>query len=261
MLLHANMGLGRLPKATPNSRWGTLVSAAPLPTPDVYELEYKYWPWGELIEWTARWVSIAAPPNARIIDYMCGTGFLLSRIREYRSDVTLIGCDIHEPFVSFAHAHHSSIEVHHADALTFDQGDNADITLCTAGLHHLTFDQQATFLHRLASELLPSSLLVIGEEAIREYTDEHSRRLAALRFNADLIAYGLTHDWPRDMIDSAIEVLKNDLMSRGEYKRSIGEWRTMIAAHFNILQTETVWSPDEGGGDVLFVCKTLPNSK
>ena len=260
MHLPASTGLERLPNITRSSRRSARVSAAPLPAPHIYELEYRYWPWGDLIEWTAAWVAKTAPQDARIFDYMCGTGFLLSKIQELRPDVELVGCDIHEPFVRFAKANHSNIEVHHADALTFVPNDQSDVILCTAGLHHLTFEQQSFFLQKLVNETSCNTILVLGEEAIHEYSDETSRRLSALRFNADLIAHGLAQHWPSDMIDLAIEVMKNDVMSRGEYKRSITEWKKIIAVNFEISQTQTIWAPPAGGGDILFVCRRSRDS-
>lgn len=237
------------------SRSTALISAAPMPPPEIYEREYKYWPWGSLINWIAGWIGKSAPFNAFIFDYMCGTGHLLSILQQLRSDVRLAGCDIHYPFVNFANRTRPRIAISHADALAFGLKERPDIITCTAGLHHLTFNDQEIFVSKLANECDKETFVLIGEEAIGEANNEQSRKLGALRLASELIVYGIKRDWPNEMIDAAVEVLKNDILLRGEYKRAAGEWKRLLEPNFKILESHWTWVAPSGGGDIVLVCK------
>lgn len=249
------MAFERLGPMAPNRTSHEERLRASLPNPEVYELEYRYWPWGGLIDWIAGYAAASAPIGGVVFDYMCGTGFLLARIATMRGDLRLEGCDIHGPFVEFAELNHAGVRVHHADALVFVPDSRPDFVLCTGGLHHLDFEQQEVFLDKLVDEAGTEATIVIGEESIGEYETELSRRIAALRFNAKLIEYGLIRAWPAEQIDAAIEVMKNDVMGYGEYKRSLSQWKAVIGKRFQIQEIKVFWSPENGeGGDVVFVC-------
>jgi SAM-dependent methyltransferase len=190
-----------------------------------------------------------------VLDYMCGTGYLLARIQDRRPDLTLVGCDIHEPFVGFARAKYKHIDFHHADALVFNLHDRADIILCTGGLHHVDFRAQDFFIDKLFGEAGVNTTIVIGEEVIGDYTDGLSRMRSARRHGKDLLRLGKENNWPAELIKAATEVMNNDVFLRGEYKRCISEWMRILTQRFDIVSTEQLWKAPRGGGDVVFTCK------
>jgi SAM-dependent methyltransferase len=230
-------------------------SFAALPTPDVYELEYKYWPWGALLDAARDIVLAITPQQGDVFDYMCGTGLLLRKITKIRPDICVSGCDSDASFVKFANSHQARGSVKHVDVRTLSICHQKTVVLCTGGLHHLNFEEQSDFLARVAAGCDQHCNFIWGEEAIPEYSTEKERRRSALELNAALIAYALERDCPASLIDAAIEVLRNDILLRGEFKRSLADWQKAIGAHFTITQTKTTWQPQVGGGDVLFLCK------
>jgi SAM-dependent methyltransferase len=234
---------------------GATLPLARMPSPEVYDAEYRYWPWGQLISLIAEWVAKHAPTGGTVFDYMCGTGYLLGLVQEARSDLKLFGCDIEKPFVDFAHGKYQYLEILHANAFHVSPSELPDIILCTAGLHHLRFDQQDAFLDKLLDECGPNTFVVIGEQVFEDHLEENARRCAALRLSHDLIEYGLKNDWPLDQIDAAIEVLKNDLFLRGEYKRSAAQWRGLLRMRFVTSDPYWGWRSSYGGGDLFFVCR------
>lgn len=228
------------------------VSPAELPPPEVYELESEYWPWGRLISWVEDWVCNHSPLNGTVFDYMCGTGLLLSRLRLRRPDLSLGGCDIHTPFVDYASRRHH-LRIHQGDALHAPPAKNVDVYVCTAGLHHLEFDKQVLFLEKLARECRPGCKLIIGEETIADSNNERSRRLAATHFASEVLEYGINSDWPDEQIDACLMMMRNDILLKGEFKRSSSEWRKIIGEKFHIVEFEEIWTTAHGG-DCVYMC-------
>lgn len=232
-----------------------LVSDAELPAPEVYEQEYAFWPWRSLIDCVQRRVVAQATVGAHMLDCMSGTGFLLRETAGARPDITAMACDIHLPFVDFARKRHRRARTFHADVRVFTPPTRPDVVTCTGGLHHLHDDDQAPFLARVAATCAPEALVIFGEEALPAYNDDAGRRIAALRLNQELLAYGLECAWPQSMIEAAIGVLRNDVLRLGEYKRDVASWRSMICCEFEIVDEQITWDTPPGGCDIVFVCR------
>jgi SAM-dependent methyltransferase len=228
---------------------------AVMPPPEVYEAEYYYWPWGNLINWCAEWVERSIPDGGTVFDYMCGTGYLLALIQKKRPDLQLFGCDIDRPFVDYAHRNYSKVVVRCADARHLCSSEKLNLIVCTGGLHHLTFSDQEMFLDKLHTECGLTTSLLIGEEVIGAHGNERSRRLESLRLGSALIEYGIQNNWPDEQVDAAIEVLQNDVLLRGEYKRSASQWMESIGRRFLISETHWTWKARGGGGDFVLVCR------
>jgi SAM-dependent methyltransferase len=231
-------------------------SVAKLPLPDFYEREYTYWPWGTLLARVAVLVAIHAPQGSHIVDYMCGTGFLLNLIHTRRPDLTLEGCDINPSYVEFAQQHYPAANFVLADARDFKPSMPPALVLCTAGLHHLSRSEQPRFLAKIARELPSGACLLLGEELIESYKGEAERRRAVINMCTALLRYIVDRDAPLEVLESATDVLCNDLPERGEYKISRGDLEALLCTHFRIENFEHIW-PDEPVpfGDVLLLCR------
>jgi 2-polyprenyl-3-methyl-5-hydroxy-6-metoxy-1,4-benzoquinol methylase len=73
---------------------GIIPPRATMPDPELYEQEFDYWPWGNLLQQITEWTVANAPTATSILDYMCGTGYLLNSISALRKDLSVTGCDI-----------------------------------------------------------------------------------------------------------------------------------------------------------------------
>ena len=227
-----------------------------LPAPDIYEKEYSFWPWGELIESVARLVASHASPHARIVDYMCGTGYLLNRISEIRDDLSLEGCDIDPRYVAYGTRRYPSIFLHHADALRFVPERTPEIAICTAGIHHLARPEQRDFVAKVSSELPANGWFVVGEELIEEWGSERERRRAIVELTSALLKHAIERDSPGNILEAATDVLANDLLERGEYKLSEKRLNTLLCSHFEVIEVHRLWrATSSGGGDALFICQ------
>ena len=225
-----------------------------MPSPEIYEQELIYWPWRELIGYLAGYLTDVTPQGGVVLDYMSGTGTLLRQLSLRRADLAVSGCDINLPFVKFAAENQHGAAFFHVDARRFSPSRTPDVVTCTAGLHHLAFDEHGRFLKKIASECSPKTIVIIGEEAIPAHNDEVGRKRSALALNVSLLEYGIEHNWPDSLLQEAVAVMKRDILLSGEFKRSVSGWRSIIGETFVITKEIKTWIPNSGGGDVIFIC-------
>jgi hypothetical protein len=241
--------------ASPLPYTADLVSPAEMPPPAVYDREYQYWPWGDLIMRAVEIISAEAPPGAAVTDYMCATGMLLQWLTERRPDVSAGGCDIHLPFVQYANETRPALDIAHADARGFRLSNVHDVIACTGSLHHLPFPEQGLFVESLRRACHQDTLVVFGEAVLRSGATENERVRSALDLNSELISLGIERGWPPDLLSAGLLILRNDVLLLGEYKRDLEGWLSLIEPHFRIEELVQTWVPKSGGGDYLFVCR------
>jgi Methyltransferase domain len=235
------------PKAMPIPR---------LPAPEVYEREYSYFAWGALLRGAGEHVARDAPTGSTVIDYMCGTGYLLRSLSSCRPDLRLHGCSL-EPlsYVHFGRNRCPAADISYQDALEYLPPGTPDVVICTGGLHHLPRAVQPRFVAKVASELSPAGLFVVGEELIGAYSTETERRRRALEMNALLLGGLIDRGAPPDVLAAACDLLSNDLLERGEYKMSMDDLAALLAPHFTIVTVESFWSAGPAVGDVLVLAR------
>lgn len=226
-----------------------------VPPPEIYELEYQFWPWGKLLEVAKEWVAANAPHSGSVFDYMCGTGYLLNSIGVLRSDLKLAGCSL-DPYsyIEYAKEHYPHIPVTYMDAMIYGLPWEPDIVICTAGLHHLDRDLQRQFTVKLAREIKEGKYFILGEETIREYSTERMRRLGVLEMNLALIKHLIVSDTPDSVVEAALDLFSNDLFERGEYKLSLRMILKMFEPYFNLREIHQIWPLETSEyGDFLFI--------
>jgi len=236
----------------------SLSNSANLPCPVTYEDEYKYLPWGILIERIAQWVAQHTPKNSVILDYMCGTGYLLNRLEQLRSDLMLLGCSLDEDYIAYATKKYPKLNIAFQDAMLYKPKKTPNIIICTAGLHHLPIDRQSLFIDKIAHELPKGAYFLLGEILIREHKDEKCRALAALELGSTLVSHCLSTGAPESVTKAAFQVLYNDVFFTDEYKRSCSQIIGMLKKYFSIEKIEQTWPLDiKEFGDYLFICKRI----
>lgn len=230
--------------------------AAELPPPAVYDEEIKCWPWQRLLTCCAEIISSHAPKDGTALDYMCGTGRMLNEVRGLRGDLTLVGCDISRPYVSYARRKGGGIRYVASDAVTWRGELEPDIITATAGLHHLPWAKQSRFVEKVARELRPGGLFIIGEEALPRHDDGFTREKSVVELYSAIIPEVLANTPSRDVVRATLEVFANDLLVRGEFKRDLVGWKKMLAPRFKVVETIRIWPARESGfGDYLIVAQ------
>lgn len=227
------------------------------PSPETYEKEYIYWPWGRLIESAIKLAVKLAPPNGCVLDYMCGTGYLLGQLANKRQDLNLVGCSLgRADYITYGIDKYPRVRLFHADALTFAPLEAADVVICTGGIHHLRSEDRDPFLSKITSEIRPGGWLIIGEEVLSPHTDELMRRAAVAELHSDLLRYSITSKAPAEILQVSLDLFRADLFELGEYKLTEANLRTLIQSHISIAALERVWPSDPVSlyGDRLFLC-------
>lgn len=221
----------------------------------IYEREYEYWPWGKLIGFVVEWVEENASANARVLDCMCGTGFLLNELARHRPDLDCFGCDINPEYAIYAQRTYKRITVDLCDARSYESPRIPDVVICTSGIHHLPWDLQADFVRKIASQIESGKTFIVGEELIRGFNDEKTRRLAAIEMLADVLAYMIEKDAPSEMLATVADVLKADLSAQ-EYKFDMTTMLEMLVPEFEVEEQHCIW-PDTKKvyGDYVFICR------
>ncbi len=227
-----------------------------MPEPATYEQEYLYWPWGDLLAMAAHWACAQAPKNGLVVDYMCGTGFLLDAISKLRPDLHLAGCDLAEDYVTYGRSKYPHLNIACCDSLAYRPEMRPQMTLCTAGLHHLPRAEQRVFLSKISAELEPGGHLVLGEEVIPDYETTGERKTGVLRAGFALLSFVISSGATDPVVAAAVDVLGNDLLERGEYKLSERMLLGMLEPTFEILAVRRIWPAEHVDyGDVLCLCR------
>jgi 2-polyprenyl-3-methyl-5-hydroxy-6-metoxy-1,4-benzoquinol methylase len=226
-----------------------------MPEPSLYEKEYSYWPWGKLMQFVADWIAAKTRRSAMIMDYMCGTGFLLNQISLRRPDLRLEGCSLDEDYIDYANLKYPTLNITFRDAMEYSPSQTPDVVICTAGLHHLETSAQSLFIEKLALELRPGGVLVIGEELIAPYSSEQERQVAVLHLGTSIIRHLIDTSAPMDMMQTALDVLANDIEGL-EYKTDSLRLRALLAPSFEVKASYSIWpEPARDWGDYVFLCE------
>lgn len=224
--------------------------------PAVYEGEYVYWPWARVVDAAIRWITANAPRGATIVDYMCGTGYLLHEVRVARPDLRCFGCDLDSAFISYGRDHYPEVALTAGSALEYEPPAAADVIVCTGGLHHLPRGSRARFLAKCGDELAPAGAVVIGEEVTGEHDGTASRRSAVLQLYSAIFSHVIAADAPSQVMSSVVAAMGKELVEDGTSKDSLSGLIRLLEGNLAITVLDRTW-PDGPGrfGDYLAVCK------
>lgn len=137
----------------------------------------------------------------RVLDLGCGPGRITKPIAEEllpvacakNVDLSVIGFDISEGFISFARTHKSGKAISYvlADFLTHDFKEKFDIILMQGLFHHVPLADRKQWAERCRDILTNDGTVVIGDEFIPDYSSENERVLNVAGLYAYVVAYAL----------------------------------------------------------------------
>lgn len=226
-----------------------------LPDPSVYEEEFKYMPWGIIINKILGIVSEKTPKNGYVLDAMCGPGYLLGMINNERPDVILEGVDTNEEFILHAKAKYPKITFHNSDILSFAPLKKYDVILCTGGLHHIPYENQE-FLIKFLSKLLKSDgFCIFADPYIEDYKNNEERIIAASNLGQEYCSASVKAGAPKAIIEACLDILHNDVMGC-EYKTSIRKIKPIFEKTFSFVNISKTWpDSDQEFGDYYIIAK------
>ncbi|MBI2545598.1 class I SAM-dependent methyltransferase [Candidatus Woesearchaeota archaeon] len=226
-----------------------------LPASDIYEQEFKYMPWGTLIERVLDLISTTVPRNGSALDLMCGPGYLLGKIRERRRDMFLEGIDISKEFIGHAIGRYPTIKFGVADVMGWNSTRGYDLVTCTGGIHHLPYEQQARFLEKVKGLLKPNGLGILADPYIDHYESEEERKLGAARLGYEYLAATMRNGAPPAIVKAAIDILDNDVRGK-EFKTSIRRMKPIMGSVFSSLEVHKTWpETDSDYGEYYLVVR------
>lgn len=225
-----------------------------MPDAKVYEQEMKYFPWGILIADVIDHVVQKAPQGGSLVDLMCGPGHLLGVLRKKRPDLKLIGVDCNAKYIWHARQQYSNVQFIRADARKWNPGREFSMVVCTAGVHHLPYRDQPVFIRKLPSLVETEGTVIYADPFIAPYTTERERKRNAAAFGHATLQAVLQKNPPADVIQAAIDVLRNDVLG-WEYKTSLAKMLPVLHRHFSCVQISYPWKPEDevDAGDCLFL--------
>lgn len=226
-----------------------------LPKAEIYEQEFKYMPWGILIEKILAIIEKETPQNGSLLDLMCGPGYLLGEIAKLRNDLILEGTDINEEFITFAQNKYSAISFQVSDVLSWEPTKKYDVVLCTGGIHHLPYEKQALFLEKIPAILNPHGFAIFADPYIDDYSNELERKQAAAKLGYEYMIATIKNGASDDVIKATVDILYNDVMGF-EYKTSLRKMEPIFKKLFSQLEIKKTWPESNSEfGDYYIVGK------
>jgi SAM-dependent methyltransferase len=235
------------------TRYNTIMKQ--LPSPAVYEKEFRYMPWGILARQVIALVAKQAPRNGKVLDLMCGPGYMLSKIQQLRTDVELCGVDIDKRYITYGRKQYSNIIFTAADVLLWKpKGRFYDVVVCTGGLHHIAYSKQERFLSKLSTLLKQDGTAIVADPYVRKYSNERTRRLAAAELGYEYLRAVINNGAPDGITSATIDIMYNDILPNGEYKTYTARIEKVLRKYFKIIKLHKTWPKEKSEyGDYYWV--------
>ncbi len=226
-----------------------------LPSASTYEEEVKYMPWGKLISEILEILKNMIPENGEVLDLLCGTGNLLGRLAEIRSDVSYTGIDLEDEYILFARKSYPTLSFETADVLTWSTDKKFDAVVVTGGLHHIPYEQQDIFIAKLATLLKDDGLALVADPYIDDYSTEIERKISAAKLGYEYLVATIANGATDDVTKATADLIANDVL-KVEYKTSTKKIRPMFEKYFSHIEEHKTWpESDSEYGDYCFVLR------
>ena len=225
------------------------------PISNVYEDLSIYSPWNLTLNNVLNFIKQNSQAKSKVLDLMCGTGFLLNKIKTERPDLALYGIDSNEDFISFAKKNYPNIEFSVKDVFNIVEDFKFDTIICTGGTHHLKDEMKLSFLNLIKKSLNPNGVAIIADPYIADFTNESERKLAAAQLGYEYLLYAINKQANIEVIKECIEIMKNDILYL-EYKSSLSKFKPIVEKVFSEIELVKSWPESKSEfGDYYFICK------
>ena len=125
-----------------------------LPDSKVYEQELKFMPYKDSLKEVLDYLIKKSPKNGKLLDTMCGPGYLLGKIQNKRKDLQLTGVDIDKRYIAFSKKKYPNIQFELGDALSWKSKELFDVVVCTGSVHHIPYQKQEIVIKNISLMLL-----------------------------------------------------------------------------------------------------------
>jgi SAM-dependent methyltransferase len=226
-----------------------------LPKSEVYEQEFKYFPWGILIKQIIPLLIKNIPKNARVLDLMCGPGYLLGKIQEKRPDLKLVGVDIKKEFIESSKKKYPKIEFFEEDSLIWASKEKFDVVICTAGIHHLPYERQEEFVAKINKMLNKNGFFLSADPFIGDFNNKSERKLAAAKLGYEYLVATIKNNPPKEIVEAALDIMNNDVKME-EFKTSVRKFKEMAEKYFKKIEMHKTWPQNNSDfGEYYFILR------
>ncbi len=234
----------------------------PLPHPQVYEDEYLSMPWRHMADYYLGYLTKNTPPDATLLDTMCGPGLLLGQLGQARPDIRLTGVDNNPDYIAYAKNKYPNVTFIEQDILTWSPNRQFDVVLSTGSFHHIPFEKQSHFLTLLKQWTKESGFILLPDPFIAPYTSEKERMLGALELANEYLKEVITADGTLEVIKTTLGILSNDVLADGEYKTSIERFYKLARPIFSHIEEQKTWPTEKTEyGDYCFVLRNRDKTR
>lgn len=226
-----------------------------LPFSETYEKEFEYMPWKTILEKVLGIVVNKSPEKGKVLDLMCGPGYLLDKIKERRSDLFLVGVDINEEFIAHAKKRNPDTDFFVEDVMEWTSGEKFDIVTCTGGLHHLPYEKHENFLKKIRELMNTNGICIVADPYVDDYTNEKERKTAASKLGYEYLLAVIEKNAPSEILAATIDILHNDVL-KYEFKTSIIKIKPIFERFFSNVEIHKTWpNSDSQYGDYYILAK------
>ena len=226
-----------------------------LPSAETYHKEVQYMPWDDLITQIANFVVENIPKEGTVLDLICGTGYLIGKIQAERPDILFTGIDLESKYINYAKGKYPDAKLYVSDALEWDSKTRFNAALCTGGLHHLPYNKQEKFIHKISAHVKRDGFAIVGDPYIEDYSNEQERRVAAEKLGNEYLKATIEKKAPSDVVKVAKNLIKNDV-ELVEFKTSIKKIEPYFNEYFSSVEKHKTWpKEDTEYGDYYFILK------
>jgi 2-polyprenyl-3-methyl-5-hydroxy-6-metoxy-1,4-benzoquinol methylase len=211
-----------------------------LPPPETYEGELAYMPYKDSLKAVEDVICSRAPKGGRLLDLMCGPGYLLGRIAERRGDLTLYGVDLDKEYIEYARRKYSGLRLGVGDVLDRSGGSDFDVVICTGAVHHLPYKRQEEFIKNFSSFIKWEGFGLISDCYVDDYDSEKERKLAAAKLGYEYLRETIGNGAPDDVVAATAEILCNDVMKE-EFKTSLAKRIPLFRKYFGKVELFKTW--------------------
>lgn len=227
-----------------------------LPEAETYEEGLAYWPYRTSLQKVIDTICDSSPQNGRLVDVMCGPGYLLGKIKERRPDLSLYGIDIDNRYVSHGAKTYPGVRFEKGDVLRWQPEEKFDVVVCTGSVHHIPYELQEKAIANIASMGRPGALVIISDCYVDDYSNEQGRKQAAAKLGYEYIRETIDNGASDRVVEWTIDILFNDVLMH-EFKPSFEKRVPLLEKSLQDVTTIKTWPNDTppGYGDYVHIAK------
>lgn len=212
-----------------------------LPPSEIYEQELEFMPYKKSLKSVRKIIEEKVQKNGKLVDLMCGPGYLLGRIKQDRPDLKLLGMDEKKNYISYAKQKYGEIDFEVGDIFSWKSSKEPfDAAICTGALHNIPYKKQEEVIQRMASMIKPEGFCLISDCYVDNFSNETERKIAATKLGYEYLTETIKNGAPDNVIEKLVEILHNDVMKK-EFKTSIEKRNQIFKRNFKKIKTIKIW--------------------